>query len=208
MAEALLWADYAVPAEDFHELAADYFVTGDTECRDRAALLPGRFGPDRLIEGLDAFRQWYVEMSGGLASVGTSVAEWIRTQERTIKLVSRMKREGQLRGASVWLFSAPFKILADVNPESWTDPAIDQLLLPTGTQVEAAIEILEKDGVIERDAWSKRSGGPKAKEWESFDEALGRQWARHQTQVELALLAGSRALHINSGLRLLGTKDR
>jgi hypothetical protein len=98
-----------------------------------------------------------------------------------------------------WTFHGAFKIYLTHRSDLWNAPGINAITLPTGGKA---------DGGAFEGGWSvlKQLGlavDPPAAV--TFDEKLVRAQALHAEVSRLATLAGSIALHVNSGIYLLGS---
>jgi hypothetical protein len=200
MAEALVWARYAERDDAFFSAAARFIVSGTPELLDEAERFPHRFGPEKLRDSLAAFRRWYEKMEPRLASINLDPAHMIETEGRSLKVVEALKKKGEMRGVGAWLFPAPFKLLAIAHVEVWSNRALDGLVFPTGIQVERALSMLQKEGVItlERAIIGASSG--------SLADEFAKLWALQLPQQKLAHAASTSVLHINGALHELGDR--
>lgn len=202
MAEALAWARFAKRDSGFFDAAARFVVNGDPELLDEATQYSDRFGDERLRDALAAFGRWFDAMRAPLSSISVEPVRWKALQERSLRVAEGLKRNGELRGVGLWLFPAPFKIMAVAHEEAWSDHALDAVVMPTGTQVERALWELHRDNVIRID---KRilagSAGTFADEYTNL-------WALQLPQKQLAEAGGSNVLHINGALHELEDRGR
>lgn len=200
MAEALAWARYARRDGRFFVAAANFIDGGDASLLDEASEFPDRFGADRLREALAAFGRWFTTMRPQLIDITPEPLRWKALQERSLRVAEKLKDGGQLRGVGLWLFPAPFKIMAIAHRESWKDPALDALVMPIGTQVERALRRLHADAVIKIDRRILDGGDG------TFADEYTNLWAQQLPQKALAANAGSSVLHINGALHELGER--
>lgn len=201
MAEALAWARYAVRDDEFFDAATRFIAGGEPTLADEASRFDDRFGPDNLREALVAFRQWFEAMPG-LQSVKVDPLRWKALQERSLLVAEQLKRSGQLRGVGLWLFPAPFKILAVAHPEVWGDATLEAIVMPTGTQVVRALEWLQRDGVIRTERSILKASA------HTFADEYTNLWALQIPQKELASAGGTSVLHINGALHELGWRGK
>lgn len=200
MAEALAWARFAIRDGDFFDTAARFIATGDPGLLDEATSYSDRFGENRLRDALAAFGRWFDEMRAPLSDIPAEPLRWKALQERSLRVAEKLKKSGELRGVGLWLFPAPFKIMAVANRELWTDASLDAVVMPTGTQVERALWKLHKDGVINIDrAILAGSAGTFADEYTNL-------WSLQLPQKQLATACGTSVLHINGALHELGDR--
>lgn len=200
MAESLAWARFALRDVDFFDAAAGFIATGDPELLDEATSYPDRFGEDRLRDALAAFGRWFDEMRAPLSDIPAEPLRWKALQERSLRVAEKLKKSGELRGVGLWLFPAPFKIMAVANREVWADASLDAVVMPTGTQVERALSKLHKDGVIKIDkAILAGSAGTFADEYTNL-------WSLQLPQKQLAAACGTSVLHINGALHEFGDR--
>jgi hypothetical protein len=201
MAEALAWARYARRDDDFFAAAAAFIECGDPQLLDGAVQFPDRFGADRLRDALAAFHRWFEEMRLPLSKIAPEPLRWKAIQERSLRVAEALKNDGELRGVGLWLFPAPFKIMAVAHKETWSDPSLEAVVMPTGTQVERALWNLHTDDVIKIDEEILAgSAGTFADEYTNL-------WALQLPQKQLATAGASSVLHINGALHELGDRS-
>ncbi len=200
MVEALAWARYARRDNAFFVAAARFIEHGDPQLLDEAAEYPDRFGADRLRDAIAAFGRWFEEMRTPLSRMTPEPLRWKAIQERSLRVAETLKKDGQLRGVGLWLFPAPFKVMAVAHQETWSDSALDAVVMPTGTQVERALWKLQADGVIRIDKnILAGSAGTFADEYTNL-------WALQLPQKTLANAGGTSVLHVNGALHELGDR--
>jgi hypothetical protein len=100
-----------------------------------------------------------------------------------------------------WTFHAAFKILLIHERSLWTDEQIDAIGLPTGGEsgkysFERGWNALQALGLV-------GAMQPSV----NFAEGMRRATQAHAKVVDLAARAGSRALHVNSGIYVLGSEN-
>ena len=105
-------------------------------------------------------------------------------------------------GIGPWLFLGPFKLLAASKPNFWGSIELDHLLYPIGNKEIIALSYLKKHGAY----WL----GDNLKrilqiEQQDFATASATITMTQDIEKDLAKIAGSHLLHINAGLRQLGT---
>jgi hypothetical protein len=200
MAEALAWARFAVRNDDFFEAAARFIASGDAVLLDEAGQFPDRFGDERLRDALAAFRRWFEEMEAPLTAITPEPLRWKALQERSLRVAERLKNKGELRSVGLWLFPAPFKIMAVAHLETWPDRALDAVVMPTGTQVDRALRMLERDGVVKIDKKILAGSG------HTFADEYTDLWTMQLPQKELAKAGGTSVLHVNGALHELGDR--
>jgi hypothetical protein len=200
MAEALVWARFAERANEFFAAAAGFITNGDPELLDEAVQFPDRFGADRLRDALAAFGRWFDTMREPLTQLSPNPVRWKANQERSLRVAERLKADGEFRGIGLWLFPAPFKIMAVAHHETWVDAALESVVMPTGTQVERALWKLHGDGVIRID--KKILAGSDG----TFADEYTNLWAYQLPQHQLAAAGGSTVPHINGALHELGDR--
>jgi hypothetical protein len=198
MAHALAWAQYAAYDDDFMAAASDFLADGSAETLETATGFSQRFGPGRLRDALLAFRDWFTEMRRSFGAVTPDAARLKALQERSLQVVQRLKEDGGGRGVGLWLFAAPFKIMAVAHQGLWADEALAALLMPTGTQVNRALATLRADRVIQIESIVLEGGEG------TFEDEYANLWTLQLPQRDLARAAGTSVLHVNSGLYQLG----
>lgn len=198
MAEALAWATFAVRHDDFFANASRFFEDGDPDALSAAAEFPGPYGQDgRLRQAMISFRRLFEARVSQLANPAAEPSRWIRIQEYALRDAQRLKDSDQLGSVGAWLFCAPFKILAVAHPSAWGPRDLDRLIMPTGAQVDRALEMLKKDGVGAPQRLPSSGGGGLAAD-------VADLFATQQFQVQISKCASASVLHINSALYQLG----
>ena len=200
MAEALVWARYAVRDDAFFTAAAAFIENGSPQLLDDACQHPDRFGAERLRDALAAFRRWYDEMTDSLSAVTATPLQLKALQERSLRVAGKLKRIGELRGVGLWLFPAPFKIMAVAHPEIWDDATLEAVVMPTGTQVEHALRMLHRANIVTIDAQILAGGSG------TFEDEYTNLWTYQLVQKELAHAGQTTVLHINGALHELGKR--
>jgi hypothetical protein len=198
MAEALVWARYAKGGPAFFEPAIGYLASGDPKLIDEAQQHTDRFDQAKLRDALAAFRRWFVEMEARLSDLPTDAAKWAGLQTRSLTVAQRLKESGEFRQVGLWLFPAPFKLLAIAHPATWADGALDAIVMPNGTQVERALDQLQRDRVVRISRLPPGSN--------TFADEFANLWNMQDPQKDLAKAGGSNLLHINGALHELGDR--
>lgn len=200
MAEALAWARFAKRDDAFFAAAAGFIDEGDPALLDAATQFPDRFGPERLRDALAAYRCWYEEMETVLRDVEPEPVRWKAVQEKSLRVAERLKQRGAFRQVGLWLFPAPFKIMAVAHAETWQEQALDAVVMPTGTQVVRALRILNSDRVVKID--NKVLGASER----TFADEYTNLWTLQLPQKHLASAGKTSLLHINGALHALGER--
>ncbi|MFQ5684027.1 MAG: hypothetical protein ACE5HC_12225 [Candidatus Binatia bacterium] len=106
------------------------------------------------------------------------------------------------KGIGPWLFLGPFKLLAAWKPEHWGSMEHEHLLYPFAKDEVSALSFFK-----EREAdWLGKNVERILKiEEQNFSTASATIAMAQDVQKELARSAGSHLLHINAGLRHLGS---
>ncbi|HUD44137.1 MAG TPA: hypothetical protein VMR41_01200, partial [Patescibacteria group bacterium] len=115
------------------------------------------------------------------------------------KLCNQVSHEKEeIKGIGAWILLAPYKILACYRTDLWKDAALDTVLFPLGFQVIRGVKFLHKEGLrvsYYDDLYEDEK---------SLGIDLGTTALVQGYEAELADIADSRILHINSGLFKLG----
>lgn len=107
-----------------------------------------------------------------------------------------------------WTFYGVFKLYLLQQEHLWTDPSIDAVPMPmggkrSGGSFEGGWKYLSDLDILEPLSAPKNlKGFAKAQ----FSEGMSRTKQAHAGSQRLAALAASRAVHINSGIYLLGNR--
>jgi len=113
----------------------------------------------------------------------------------------RLVQNGSISGIGPWLFCAPFKILTCYRKSFWLDGKTDEIRMPLGLEVVRGFEKLiakktQYTQGIDASMFSEEEGG--------LLEGMATVEIAHGITKKIAQAVGSRALHVNSGLYLLG----
>lgn len=201
-ANALIWTHHGKDDAEFMDHASQYFTDGDQGAAEDAADFHHRFGRESLETVLHAMRQLCEQI--GRPEFPENLIALQQLQVQLIEDVAREKAAGRFRGLGPWLFPSPFKIFLTWNRRLWDDPDVDRVQLSLGTQVCRALRWLERDGIISRGDYIDDDADDADTSGSKFLTQMGTVQMRHAQICDLAKLAGTKALHINSALYELG----
>jgi hypothetical protein len=201
VAYALVWSGHAVEDEDYGENAVEYLLTGEEELLSGLAHWSGRNGGACLQSALSGWRG-LMEIVPVPNTRTIGARELCEFQEGLLTIAGDRNIRGGLHGIGPWVFCGPFKVLALMRRDLWSDEALDELYMPLGLEVERGLGALKRQGF----------GVPKAllptrfvREG-NFMGGMARLVLAQRFQQTLARSARMRVLHINSGLYELGVE--
>ncbi|KKQ66959.1 MAG: hypothetical protein US86_C0002G0076 [Candidatus Daviesbacteria bacterium GW2011_GWA2_38_24] len=196
--QSLLWAHYAKNDDKFITLVLDYFNYQKDELLDNLNKFTLLYDEDSLRKTL---KSWKILLDKLLPQLKDNYSPegLISLQQKLINEAVNLSYSKQISNLGAWFCCAPFMALAVWKKEYWDDEQLDSLTLPLGIQVTRAID------------WLNRNGSDFAYTIKTVDEVnladgLASTIEAMGAQKELAQLAKTRALHINTGLWLLGNK--
>jgi len=198
--ESLIWARYARREKRFYGLGLDFLEKGSNQIFKETKNLAWRFGPDKLEKVLKSWKILLDELSPIKLFRDFSLRELSEFQHKQAHgkadILSKTKKLPQM---GPWIFCGPFKILGAYRKDLWEDKNLDKILMPLGFQVIRGLRFLRRQGCLNIDTQLLIEEEP------SFGmDAMGTVFIAQDFQKGLAALAGSRILHINSGLFELG----
>ena len=106
------------------------------------------------------------------------------------------------KGIGPWLFLGPFKLLAAWKPEHWGSMESENLLYPFDKDEVAAFAFFKTKGA---DWLGKNVDRILKIEEQNFSTASATITMAQDVQKDLARTAGTHLIHINAGLRELGS---
>lgn len=200
ISHAFTWTGHAVPEDDFLQHAIEYLTTGEAEPLRRTTTFAGRFGPDRLTEGLTGWKT-IVDNSEVQDASSCDARRLCAIQEQYLNVASELAGCKELAGVGPWLFCAPFKIVAAHRRELWETADLDDLLMPLGLEVVRGIRKVVKQQYrfcqgFEMSMLSDEEGG--------LMDGMGAAALVRGLSRKIAECGDTRVLHVNSGLYLYG----
>jgi hypothetical protein len=194
--EAARWAGWA----DGDEWSVDALRYLETQAPHLRSQYRGYRGGGRLLPYLDTWCRILlhpdVPSPPGATTSGHQVVRFARDALTALK---QLEWQHERAGLGPWTFFGAFKIYLLHEQRLWTEPSIDAIVLPLGGgdgghSFEGGWENLRQLGFVDALPPGRR-----------FEEGLVRTEIAHASVLRLAGLAGTRALHVNSGIYRLGS---
>lgn len=201
IAESFVWNDYALDKKEFFKRAVMYYQDDDTSALDKIEKLAGiHGGRDGLKKALINWKRILNQTPVSSFNKQPEIKELVSAQLSIKTTVQSIKIQGKTSIAfGSWLLTAPFQIVVCHYKKLWEDNKLDNVLIPLGGQVKKGLLFLIKNNVLNIEAKLVRGAA-----YEDISTSMGRLEDIQEKQKELAKLAKSRVLHINSGLYRLG----
>jgi len=196
LANSLIWSGHAKDKKGFAKYACSYFASQNGTDPAQLAKYHMRFGEDGLSEAMHALREIRRAMSAKQApDFRTCSPRDIRNFAMAVlRAQDRMSRAGHITGVGPWLTKGWVKQVLCRERRLWKDPDVDVVILPTGLEVQRGVDILHR-----------RTGLMYGYNPAFFSEKdHGYDAIVHGYLEDMAAKAGTSALHMNSGVYLLG----
>jgi hypothetical protein len=198
--EAAIWAGFVKPEDpDWRQGAIAYLETGAPH--HVAQYRKGHRAASNPIAYLDS---WSVVLNHPNVPVAptkrTTSAELVRFYQDSFSALKQAEWRKDRHWLGPWTFLGAFKIYLLHESRLWLDPAIDAIVLPMGGREDLGYSFehgwsaLTKLGIV--------TGLPAG---DDFDRKLAASQQAHAEVQSLAGAAGTRALHLNSGIYVLGS---
>ncbi len=199
IAESLIWDDYAVDKKDFFKKVIRYYQEEDTSALEGIEKYADRYGSKgRLKEVLISWKRIFNQTPVPSFNKQPEVKEIVSTQKAIKTTVESAKSRNKLHFGA-WLLTAPFQVVVCHYKELWKDSRLDKVWIPLGGQIKKALSFLVKINALDVEYKLVKNIGD-----QNFSTQMGDLEDLQKKQKELAKLAKSRVLHINSGLYRLG----
>lgn len=207
MANAFTWTGHAISNKKFFGAALGYFNSGNLISLDKTADFSGRFGSEKLADGL---RSWKTIVShiqvANLQEI--TVTGLAKLQSRALEVADRLQKQHLIFGIGLWLLYAPFKIIAVHRKDLWKDERLNEVRMPLGLEVIRGIKKLFR----KRSVWTQGYDVNMVDEEEGgLKEGMGTAELVHGISRNVVYDKNiicepslRRIIHVNSGLFLLG----
>lgn len=201
---ALCWTSHAKYEDAFVEYAAGY-IAGGAKDHTASVRFCLRFGADELERALDGYRILFSRHHRIFPDFEhCDIHQLSRFQQRLLQLVNSDRQQGIIRGIGIWLFLGPFKIMLSDQNRLWNVDGIDAIDLPTGLEVDRAIRKLIREGYSFMEGfnvhWLEEGNG-------NLIDLFTISHMAHDYIQRIATQAGTKALHINSAMYMLGRDE-
>lgn len=210
---AFTWTGHAVSNnERFFEVAIDYLNSGNLTLLDKTSDFSGRFGEEKLSEGLRSWRTIISHIQ--IANIqNATVQSLIKLQNNARDIADRLRKQHLISGIGLWLLYAPFKIIAVHLKNLWNDEKVNEIRMPLGSEVIRGVKKL----IRERSVWTLGYDVNMITEEEDkpgLEQGMGTAEMVHNISTKIAydksIVCDSnlrRIIHVNSGLFLLGKNE-
>jgi hypothetical protein len=199
IAEAARWAGFVDRGStEWYSNSVHYL---ETQSPHVAREFPRGFrGKADVKAYLDSWCAVRRDLPGDLPNHRSSGSEIATTLDDCMAVLKTLEWRHERSWLGPWSFHGAFKILLLSKPELWIDKAIDAVTMPTGGTPGGGFSF--------EGGWARLHAAkllPPFPEGGSFDEKLTAARRAHIECIQLAELASTRALHINSGIFKLGS---
>ncbi|MCM8832538.1 MAG: hypothetical protein NC816_01235 [Candidatus Omnitrophica bacterium] len=200
---SLIWSGHAIDAPQFYLNSLEYLKRGKESYLEKAIAKSGRFGEESLKHVL---KGWFVilENFGDYDFARIKADRIVQLQEIIWKLTYNLLNENMIRGIGNWLLLAPFKIIVAYRRTLWENKNIDQLRMPLGLEVIRGIHKLMRKKSKYLDGFA---GYMFYEQEKNFLEDKTVVEIVHNISRKIAEDYDTRAIHVNSGLYLLGKDE-
>lgn len=136
LAVSLTWSRHAKYEAEFLEYAAGFIDRELPKDNDVIKSSHMEFGAEQLEQALVSYRVFLRRIESNLINFNSAdVTQITKLQHRLLSKVSRLIEDRELTGIGPWLFLGPFKIILTHQNRLWSDPNVDNVVLPTGREV-------------------------------------------------------------------------
>jgi hypothetical protein len=210
VANAFTWTGHAVSNSDFFKVAIDYISSGNLNSLDETANFSGRFGDEKLANGLRSWRTIISHIQ--VANIQKATAQnLVKLQSNAREVADRLQKQHLISGIGLWLLYAPFKIVAVHLKNLWNDERLNEVRMPLGLEVIRGVKKL----IRRKSVWSNGYDENMMTEEEGgLKEGMGTAEMVHDISAKIAYDKNiacnfdlRRIIHVNSGIFLLGKGD-
>jgi hypothetical protein len=200
IAEAACWAGFvARDAAEWYTSSVRYL---ETQSPHLAREFPRGFrGKADVKAYMDTWCAVRLGIPGDLPNHKSSGIEIATTFDNCMAILKELDWRRERSWLGPWTFHGAFKIFLLSRKQIWSDKGIDAVTLPTGGTRDGGFSF--------EGGWSflhARKLVPAFPEGGTFDEKMTAARQAHTECIQLAGLASTCALHINSGIFKLGSK--
>lgn len=204
LAYDLIWAQYAANETEFLDYAVDWFDNNYSLDQSVAEDFSLRKGSDNLAVSMQGLKTLHNNILRIPDFTSCTAIELATFQNRTLTLISNLINQSNISGVKGWLYYGIFKLIVIVEKRLWTDPDIDDVILPSGVSVTNGLRRLKRDypslyQISDRDL--------RHDPYSDILNAAAFEANIHNECKKLARTVNDRALHINSGLYQYGRRE-
>lgn len=204
--QGFTWPEYTgKDADTWFRISIEYLVSGKVSLLAGLSDCSGHFGEEKLEEAL---RSWKILHDAFQDQIHGEMTpeEIVETQEALLSRAAILHKKGEIPGIGCWMICAPFKMLLLDQEHTYHSPVIDKIYPPLGRAVMRGVGIWMKKGYsssshITKDLLKSEDGGS------LHEGCLTTTALVHSIETNIAKIADTRALPVNSGLWLLGQDD-
>jgi hypothetical protein len=198
--QSLIWSGHARESPQYFEVGME-ILTGKTKhlTPDLRTYATPR---GKQMLGL-AITSWnkILESIGPIDITKGRIEDILIYQDECQNMARPLKEEKEIKGVGPWIFCAPFKILLTHRNDLWKDPRADEVLMPLGSEVIKALELLRDENhpdfmPTKNRTLSTRDPG--------FFKGRGLTHVVQECCKRFADRMNTRVMQINSGLYCLG----
>lgn len=199
LANSLVWSKHARDLKGYVRYACGYLASTDEVDQTAAAKYSLRWGAESLALVLHSLREVRKAMGRRpLPDFGKCSARSVQAYSTALMTVQNtLHRRHQADGVGPWLTKAWVKQALCHEKRLWKDPSIDGIVLPTGMEVVRGVNILANQTNLLA-GWNPSLSSTIDHGYDAIVQSYA---------SDIAARAGSIALHVNSGLYLLGAGE-
>ena len=201
--EAFKASGYAIDKPNFTPMAIDFFIKGDNTLTDNLKEFAGRFGEERLKDGLIGWKILQDKVINSAHLEDCSAKEISDFQLKTYNTAVNLKHKGEIYGIGAWLFNFPFKIIALYRSELWGEEDFNKIVMPSGFQVVKGLRRLKKESYT---LLKDKNIEEMSENENGLEDGVSDNYMLQDISKKMAEIAHTNVLHINSGLYKYGQK--
>ena len=144
---SLTWTKHAQNEDDFINYASNFIDKKIPEDTNQIENFVGRFGTSSLSTALKSYQLILdrVKRQNTPNLQNCNLNELVKFQNKLLSLVTTLVQNNRINGIGPWLFVGPFKRIMNDQTRFWQEANINNLILPTGYEVEKGIKRLIKE---------------------------------------------------------------
>lgn len=204
VAISLTWTKHANLEDEFIEYAAEYIDSSTKYDSNITKRFASRFGVEQLDNVLLNYRKFNEIIKDTIPDFKScDILEIIKLQQNMLNKLHDLRAKGSISLIGPWLFTGPFKIILSDQERFWNEPGLNAIVLPTGFEVDKGLKMLLKQNYDFMQSFDSN--------WLKSDHSLldnyGTYHLIHKFMENIGKITNTPALHINSGIYLLGKNE-
>lgn len=196
--KAAEWAGFVRDDPDWPTNGMRFLETGAPHIKSQYR--KGYHGNANPIAYLETWSKVLNEARSNPPTEKASTSELVQFEQDAFSALKHLEWKHERDWVGAWSFHGAFKIFLLHQRDFWKDPLVDAVVMPMGGTTgkysfESGWRFLESNRIV-----------PALPVGEKFDQKLAASTQAHSMVKGLAALANSRAIHVNSGIYLLGSQ--